>query len=456
MNDVRTEERLRSALHAEAGTVQPDDLDSLDNIRRRSHAVRTRRRIMVTGAGVAAVVVAAVTLAALPEDSTDVDTTPATDPTPTTETVPTTTETAPTTAPTPTTAPAPTSVPNAVWPPATGEQFTDPESAARSFVTNYLGIRGMVRYEDGSVLDAPIGTFRAQGDDAGEIDVHTVDENGRVRSDIVRSTLSLRRAGDYWGVMSAQSDSIVVDNPTPLGAVADPAIVDGRGRGFEALIIVTVRGEGMGAGEELARGSTMAGCCEELEPFHIELPVDAPGGSAGSILVQNDNPAGFGVPDFTVVPVHFVAGTGSQGSDESSVSVFWVDANGEPSAVDRTVRTSQGVLRGAIQQLLFGPTSAERDAGLSSGLSNEAASATFDVVLRDGAAVIEFGQDLPLLSPNTSTSAASLAFLRQLHALVFQFPTVDTVEYRIGGSCEAFWAWLQGSCRVVTRDDPGF
>jgi hypothetical protein len=172
------------------------------------------------------------------------------------------------------------------------------------------------------------------------------------------------------------------------------------------------------------------------------------------VLLQNDN-AGFGVPDFTVVPVHFVAGTGSQASDERPVTLYWSDASGALQPVDRTVRLSEGILRGTLQQYLFGPTSAERDAGLSSGLEAAAASASFDVVLRDGAAVIDFSADLPSLSPNTSTSAASEAFLRQLHATVFQFPTVDTVEYRVGGSCEAFWGWLQRGCTPVTRDDAG-
>ena len=239
----------------------------------------------------------------------------------------------------------------------TGEQFTDPEAAARSFVEDYLGFD-----------DPPLGAFRPQGDDTGEIDVFTRGEDGTVRSDLVRSTLSLRRAGDLWAVTAAQSDSIVVDSPAPLGAVGDPVVVDGRGRGFEALIIVSVRGEGMGAGQELARGNTLAGCCEALEPFHIELPVEAPAGSPGSLLLQNDDPTGFGVPDFTVVPVHFVAGTGSQASDERSVTLFWSDAAGALQPNDRTVRLSQGILRGTIQQYLFGPTSAERDAGLSSGL----------------------------------------------------------------------------------------
>jgi hypothetical protein len=34
---------------------------------------------------------------------------------------------------------------------------------------------------------------------------------------------------------------------------------------------------------------------------------------------------------------------------------------------------------------------------------------------------------------------------------VFQFDWVRSVEYRLDGSCDAFWEWLQRSCQVVTR-----
>lgn len=141
-------------------------------------------------------------------------------------------------------------------------------------------------------------------------------------------------------------------------------------------------------------------------------------------------------------------------ADERTVSVYWVDADGDLRPADRTVPLSDGVLRGAVQQLLLGPSSDERDDGLSSALDSAAASATFDVTITDGHAVIDFGDDLPSLSPGTSSAAASEAFLRQLHATVFQFDTVTEAEFIVRDSCD-FWNWLQRGCTTVTRDDPG-
>ncbi len=59
--------------------------------------------------------------------------------------------------------------------------------------------------------------------------------------------------------------------------------------------------------------------------------------------------------------------------------------------------------------------------------------------------------DLRPLIPNASTSAGSEMLLAQLGATVFQFPTVASVEYRIEGSCDAFFEWLQRGCEVIER-----
>jgi hypothetical protein len=34
---------------------------------------------------------------------------------------------------------------------------------------------------------------------------------------------------------------------------------------------------------------------------------------------------------------------------------------------------------------------------------------------------------------------------------VFKFGTINAVQYRLGGSCDAFWQQLGGSCETITR-----
>lgn len=126
--------------------------------------------------------------------------------------------------------------------------------------------------------------------------------------------------------------------------------------------------------------------------------------------------------------------------------------NEEPVAVARNVPETPRVLRAALEAQLRGPTAEERAAGLSSFFSEATVGMLNQVALDEaGRAIIDF-QDLRPVIPNASSSAGSQMFLGELNATVFQFPNVRSVEYRINGSCEIFWEWLQvGGCPVVER-----
>lgn len=124
----------------------------------------------------------------------------------------------------------------------------------------------------------------------------------------------------------------------------------------------------------------------------------------------------------------------------------------EPVPVDRTVPDTASLPRAAIEALLAGPTADERTAGLTSFFSSETAEMLNDVTVdAAGNAVVDF-RDLRRIIPNASSSFGSRILLGELDATVFQFPNIARVEYRIDGSCEAFWEWLQyGGCQVAER-----
>lgn len=127
----------------------------------------------------------------------------------------------------------------------------------------------------------------------------------------------------------------------------------------------------------------------------------------------------------------------------------WYAREERPVAVERRVEeTAPGA---ALQALVAGPTAAERAAGLSSWFSDSTRDVIREVRLEDGFLVADF-TGLPALIPGASSSAGSGALLQGLDSTAFQFPAVDSVEYRLDGSCEAFWEWLQRDCRVVRRD----
>jgi spore germination protein GerM len=118
-----------------------------------------------------------------------------------------------------------------------------------------------------------------------------------------------------------------------------------------------------------------------------------------------------------------------------------------PAAADDATARLDAALRG----LIAGPTDAERNAGYISLFSEQTALAMLSVEIGpDGVAVVDFA-DLRVVMNNASTSSGSQILLAQLEATVFQIEEVTAVEYRIHGSCDTFWEWLQRACEVVPR-----
>jgi spore germination protein GerM len=108
-------------------------------------------------------------------------------------------------------------------------------------------------------------------------------------------------------------------------------------------------------------------------------------------------------------------------------------------------------LRAALEWLVRGPTTAEGAAGIRSWFSEKTAGSLREVeVDTTGRAVVDF-HDLRPLIPNASSSFGSTMLLQELNGTVFQFPEIRSVEYRMEGSCDLFWEWLQYGCRVVAR-----
>lgn len=126
----------------------------------------------------------------------------------------------------------------------------------------------------------------------------------------------------------------------------------------------------------------------------------------------------------------------------------WYAAGEEPAAVERRVESATP--SSALAELVRGPTAAERERGLTSWWSDETAGVVGSVTESDGRLVVDF-RDLPRLIPNASSSAGSTQLLTSLDSTLFQFEDVEAVEYRLEGSCDAFWNWLQRDCTVVRR-----
>lgn len=122
-------------------------------------------------------------------------------------------------------------------------------------------------------------------------------------------------------------------------------------------------------------------------------------------------------------------------------------------AVEDTAAATSGnavavALRRALEQRLRGD--GPRAADGHTWFSAETAGALRDVSVADGHATVDF-EDLSALIPNASSSAGSALLLDELNSTVFSIADIESVEYRMEGSCARFWEWLQYDCQTVQR-----
>ena len=245
MNDI--ESRLRDALRARAGEVEPgDDHAALDHITSRL-AARRRRGLMVLGVAAAlAVLVGAVALLRRDDGNNAVNVT--TKPSTTTESS-TTTTTSPEGS-------QPTIVPMVepqLWP-FTG---TSPsaQTAAGTFAVDYLG---MTLARVGKTIGDDVEIFPSANATA-------------------RTLVRVARRGDGWVVVGAEADQLKINRPAPGSPLTSPLDVAGDGTAFEAQIALELRP--IGSTAAVAKTSAMAGANGEVGPYATTITppsTDAP------------------------------------------------------------------------------------------------------------------------------------------------------------------------------------
>ena len=159
-------------------------------------------------------------------------------------------------------------------------------------------------------------------------------------------------------------------------------------------------------------------------------------------------------PTAEIIDTPAVAETPAEGM--VNVWVFFTmaaDENMTPVPVARYVPQTDnpaGLVRTTLEELLKGPTDAEKAAGLISWFSGATADAVTGVTGVGGEYTVDF-TGLNMLIPNASTSAGSQMLLSQLNSTIFQFDFVQSAGYTLDGNCTAFWEWLQMGCHTVSR-----
>ncbi len=149
------------------------------------------------------------------------------------------------------------------------------------------------------------------------------------------------------------------------------------------------------------------------------------------------------------------------GVGETLVGVYFscFDGLNGPAPAVRTGRAVPSGYRRRGPRLDVRSTAGRADSGRHGcGTDSLFSSATSGLLLSasiapDGTATIDFDPALATTIPNASSSAGSDQLLRELDATVFQFPGVTSANYTLGGSCTAFFNWLQMACAPRVPSD---
>jgi hypothetical protein len=137
----------------------------------------------------------------------------------------------------------------------------------------------------------------------------------------------------------------------------------------------------------------------------------------------------------TVLRVYFPCGSNDLATDGAFVY--------------RAVPPTDLVLTTTLRELVKGLEADEAALGFRSPFPQGGAGSFLGVSISEQKAFLEF--DSSVFPDGVDTPEGSQIFLSTLNVNVFQFDTVNSVEYRLGGSCDAFWQQLGSSCQVITR-----
>ncbi len=113
--------------------------------------------------------------------------------------------------------------------------------------------------------------------------------------------------------------------------------------------------------------------------------------------------------------------------------------------VEREVSETEGVARGALNELFAGPTEAEEAQGYTSFFSEETADILKSVHVEEGTAYVDL-EDIRPIIPNASSSCGSTQLTAEIETTLKQFPTVDRVILAIDSDPEIFYEWIQVGC----------
>lgn len=210
-----------------------------------------------------------------------------------------------------------------------------------------------------------------------------------------------------------------------------------------ALVVVIAFVRVLESGEPSAATTTTPPPTTTTQPEETTTTTSAPGdtttttsGAVAPAVCADEEPPD---DDVTVLRVFYPCGSNPLASGE-----VWVY---------RAVAPTDLVLTTTMREMVNGLGEEETALGFRSPFSETASGSFLGATIdRDDAkAFLEFTTNV--FPDGVDTPEGAQVFLSTLNANVFQFGNINQVEYRLGGSCDAFFQQLGGSCDVITRSE---
>ena len=251
--------------------------------------------------------------------------------------------------------------------------------------------------------------------------------------------------------VSSKSNLIKVTSPMPGDRVKSPLAIEGEAKGtwfFEGSFPVKIiddSGKELGQTPAKAQGDWMT---EEFVPFKAEINF-TPTTDKGTLVLEKDNPSGLPEnADSLEVPIYFdlfskpkaelpatvslqvFFGKSNMQSNASSTSSAQSDCQ-KVYAVTRTIAQTSGVGKASLEQLLSGPTAAEKQKGYFTSLNDGVKLQKLNI--ENGVAKADFSDQL---GKDVAGSCKIAAVRAQIARTLKQFSTVKDVVISINGKTE--------------------
>ena len=248
---------------------------------------------------------------------------------------------------------------------------------------------------------------------------------------------------EYIGNELEKINLIRIDSPRPNQVIESPIDIRGSARGFwffEASFPVRIldeSGDILGESIVQAEGEWMT---EEFVPFKAKLEFNTSVVGKGTLILEKDNPSGLPEhADRLVVPVRFGNISGSLSKEEKiEVKAYFNNSKMDPEfscnkvfPVSREISKTKAVARTALEELLKGPNSAEKEqeffTSINSGVKIQSLS------IENGTAKVDFDD---VLEFQVGGSCRVAAIRSQITQTLKQFSSVDQVIISINGRKE--------------------